>query len=124
MLDKWVVRGYTFIMKTKKLLKKIEQHIQDRVDKAYDEGYNDGFDSASLDTDLAFRNGVEEERNRVIRLFKMLSEENLVSGSASKAKSWRAAADLVDVANDLEKLDWSEEGINAYLQEELEKDGF
>jgi len=109
-------------MKTKKLFKKIEEHIQERVDEAYSEGYDDGFDSAALDTDLAFRNGVEEERNRVINLFKMLSEQELLNGSAAKAKSWRAAADLVDVANDLEELDWSEEGIDAYHQEQLEKD--
>lgn len=111
-------------MKTKKLFKKIEEHIEDRVSKAYGEGFDDGYQDAVGDVDLAFRNGIEEERTRVIGLFKMLSEQELLNGSASKAKSWRAAADLVAVANDLEKLDWSEEGINAYLQEELEKDGF
>ena len=111
-------------MKTKKLFKKIEQHIQRRVDKAYDEGYSDGFDSAALDVDLAHRNGVENERTRVIGLFNMLSEQELVNGSGTKAKLYRAAADLVAVANDLEKIDWSEEGIDAYLQEELGKDGF
>ena len=124
MLDKWFVRGYTFIMKTKKFFKKIEKLIQDRIDEAYSEGFNDGFDNATGDIDIAYRNGIEAERERVIGLFKMLSEENLVSGSATKAKSWRAAADLVDVANHLEKLDWSQEAIDERYQEELEKDGF
>ena len=124
MLDKWFVRGYTFIMKTKKFFKKIEKLIQDRIDEAYSEGFNDGFDNATGDIDIAYRNGIEAERERVIGLFKMLSEENLVNGSAAKAKSWRAAADLVDVANHLEKLDWSEEGIEEYNRISNERDGF
>ena len=111
-------------MKTKKLFKKIEQHIEDRVGDAYSEGYNDGFDSAALDVDLAFRNGIEEERNRVIALMNMLSEQELVNGSGTKAKLYRAAADLVAVANELEKIDWSEEAINERYQEENERDGF
>ena len=110
-------------MKTKKLLKKIEEHIQGRVDKAYDEGYSDGFDSAALDVDLAFRNGVEAERERVIGLFKMLSQQELVNGSAQRAKAYAMAADTVAVANDLDNVDWSEEGIDAYLQEQNERDG-
>ena len=111
-------------MKTKKLFKKIEEHIQGRVDKAYDEGYSDGFDSAALDVDLAFRNGVEEERNRVIGLFKMLSEQELLNGSGQKAKSYREAADLVAVANHMEQLDWSQEGIDKAYYEDLDKEGF
>ena len=111
-------------MKTKKLLKKIEAHVQDLTSDAYSEGYSDGVQDSHLDTDLAYRNGVEEERARVIALMNMLSEQELVNGSGTKAKMYRAAADLVAVANDLEKLDWSQEGIDAYHQEQLEKDGF
>ena len=92
-------------MKTKKLLKKIEEHIQDRMNDSYSEGYDDGYDNAVLDTDLAFRNGVEAERERVIGLFKMLSQQELVNGSAQRAKAYAMAADTVAVANDLDNVD-------------------
>jgi hypothetical protein len=111
-------------MKTKKLLKKIEAHVQDLTSDAYSEGYSDGVQDTHLDTDLAYRNGVEEERNRVIGLFNMLSEQELVNGSGTKAKLYRAAADLVAVANQLEKIDWSEEGIDEAYYEDLDKEGF
>lgn len=111
-------------MKTKKLFKKIEEHIDDRVSKAYGDGFDDGYNHAIGDVDLAFRNGIEAERNRVIGLFKMLSEQELLNGSGQKAKSYREAADLVAVANHMEQLDWSQEGIDKEYYEDLDKEGF
>ena len=54
----------------------------------------------------------------------MLAQQELVNGSGTKAKAYAIAADTVDIANHMEGMDWSEEGIEKAYQEELEKDGF
>jgi hypothetical protein len=108
----------------KKIIKQIEEYVQDKIDEAYAEGYNDGNGDAFTDRDVGFYEGIANERERVISMFKMLSQQELVNGSAAKAKSYAMAADTVDVANHMEHLDWSEEGIAKWNDEENERDGF
>jgi hypothetical protein len=111
-------------MGMKKIIKKIEEYVQDKIDEAYAEGYSDGSNDAYSDHDVGFVEGVKSERERVIGMFKMLAQQELANGSASKAKSYAMSADTVDVANHMEQIDWSEEGIARWNAEENEKDGF
>lgn len=112
-------------MSREKFLKKITKHADNMISEAYSEGYSDGFnDGEQAGYDGGLLQGIIDERDRIIALFKSRSQEELVNGSASKAKAFAAAAELVAVAYTLEQMDWSEEGIEKAYQEELEKDGF
>ena len=104
-------------MKLEKIIKKLEEHVVEIAEDNYDMGYYDGHIDGCND-------GVATERERVINLFKMLSQQELANGSAAKAKAYAMAADTVDIANHMEDLDWSEEGLEAWNQEDNEKHGF
>jgi hypothetical protein len=82
-------------MKLTKIITKLEEHVEDITDESYNSGYADGCSDG-------YGNGVDWERKRIIDLFTMLSQQELVSGSASKAKAYAMAAAMVDVAN----TDW------------------
>lgn len=83
-------------MKLEKIIAKLEEHVVDLAQDNYDMGYYDGHIDGCNE-------GIATERERVINLFKMLSQQELVSGSASKAKAYAMAAEVVDIAN----ADWS-----------------
>lgn len=104
-------------MKLEKIIRKLEEHIIEVAENNYDVGYIDGRSDG-------LNEGVGEERKRVIDLFKMLAQQELVNGSASKAKAYAMAADTVDIANHMQNFDWSEEGLATWQEEENEKDGF
>ena len=108
-------------MRLEKIINKLEEHVAEVYEDAYQTGYTDGRDD---NWDEGFDEGVRTERNRIISMFEMLSAMNMENGSATKAKQYYEAAQLVKVANEMEKHDWSEEGIAKAYQEELEKDGF
>lgn len=84
-------------MELKKIITKLEEHVESIRDNSYSYGYADGYGGGHSD-------GVATERKRVIDLFKMLSQQELVRGSASKAKGYAMAADMVDIAN----ADWDD----------------
>lgn len=90
-------------MGIKKIIKEIERHSE----KQYDRGYEDGI--ADEPNQLEYwGEGVMQERNRIIALFKMLSDNELEHGSGTRAKFWKEAADIVKVADELEV--YNEEG--------------
>lgn len=103
-------------MKLEKIIAKLEEHVVSVAEDNYDMGYFDGHIDGVND-------GIATERERVINLFKMLSQQELASGSAAKAKAYAMAADMVDVANRMQDLDWSEEGLEKWNQEDNEKNG-
>jgi len=112
-------------MNQKKFFKKIAKHVEVLASSSYSEGYDDGYNDGMNDgSDLGFTDGVKSERDRIIELFKARSQEELANGSSAKAKAFAMAAEIVDIANQMEKFDWSEEAINERYQEELQKDGF
>ena len=86
-------------MGMKKIIKAIEAHVQDKVDDAYSEGYYHGHS----DWDIQYGKGVRDERNRIINMFKMMSEMNMETGSAAKAKQYYEAAQLVRIPDDLQE---------------------
>lgn len=86
-------------MGIKKSIKKLYTVIDKEIQDSYRLGYQDGFDDAILDQDLSFNRGVKAERDRVVGLFKMLSEQELTAGSGNKAKLYRDMAELVAIAN-------------------------
>lgn len=104
-------------MKLEKIITKLEEHVVSVAEDNYDMGYFDGHIDGHSE-------GIAEERKRVIDLFKMLSQQELASGSAAKAKAYAMAADMVDVANRMQDIDWSEDGLEAWNQEDNEKNGF
>ena len=107
-----------------KQLKEFEKDYQSELEDAFDSGYLEGSERAEQEYRDGFDDGIKAERTRVIELFKMLAQQELVNGSGTKAKAYAIAADTVDIANHMEGMDWSEEGIEKAYQEELEKDGF
>ena len=82
-------------MKLTKIITKLEEHVENITDESYTNGYADGCNDG-------YDNGVNWERKRIIDLFTMCSQQELVSGSASKAKAFAMAAAMVDNAN----TDW------------------
>jgi len=111
-------------MGMKKIIRQIEDYVKDKIDESYAEGYSDGSNDSYNDHDSGFAEGVKAERNRVIGLFTMLSQQELLNGSGSKAKSYADAAETVRVADIFEQQDWSEEGIARWHAEENDKEGF
>ena len=89
-------------------MKKIKQEIENHVQKIRDEAYEEGYYHGSAYADDQFEMGVKAERERIVALFKMLSDNELEHGSGTKAKFWKEAADIVKVANELEV--YNEEG--------------
>lgn len=87
-------------MGMKKIIKAIEAHIQDKVDDAYSEGYYHGHS----DWDIQYGKGVRDERDRIINMFKMMSDMEMENGSATKAKQYYDAAALVKIADDMADL--------------------
>ena len=79
-------------------MKKIEQHIDEQWSLAYDEGYQDGWGSAVDSTDT-FDDGVKAERDRIVNMLKMVSEQEMETGSPTKAKYYRNAIDLIRIAD-------------------------
>jgi hypothetical protein len=108
-----------------KTLKKIMKYIDQAIVDAYQDGYNDGtIDGRDSGFDEGLDEGVKAERNRIIGMFEMLYAVNMENGSANKAKQYYEVVQLIRVADEMEKQDWSEEGIAAWHKEDLEKDGF
>jgi flagellar biosynthesis/type III secretory pathway protein FliH len=89
-------------------MKKIVKAIEKLEAKAFDDGYDNGYAEGYADAQDLFNDGVRAERDRVIALFKMLSDNEMESGTGSKAKMWKIAADTVKIADELEVYD--EEG--------------
>jgi hypothetical protein len=111
-------------MGLKKIVRQLESYIEDKVDVAYLNGYESGSEDALVCHEVGFAEGVQAERDRVIGLFTMLAQQELLNGSGSKAKAYADAAETVRVANVFEQQDWSEEGIARAYQKDLENDGF
>lgn len=92
-------------------MKKIKREIAKIESKAFDDGYDIGFGTAlnseAFKNEL-FEDGIKAERERIIALFRMLSDNELEHGSGTKAKFWKEASDLVKMADELEAYD--EEG--------------
>ena len=86
-------------MSIKKSLKKLNIAIDQEIQESYDAGYQDGLEDSILDQEFSFNSGVRAERDRVIGLFKMLSEQELTAGSGNKAKLYRDMAELVAIAD-------------------------
>jgi hypothetical protein len=114
-------------------MKKINKSMKKLVGKAYQKGFDDGWDDGwfggiqSVSADLSepsFEDGVAAERKRIVGMFEMLSAMNMENGSANKAKQYYEAAQLIKVADEMAKYDWSDEGVAEMYQEELDKDGF
>ena len=82
-------------MKLTKIITKLEEHVQNVTDESYTTGYADGCSDG-------YGDGIAWERKRIVDLFTMLSQQELVSGSASKAKAYAMASAMVDIAN----TDW------------------
>ena len=86
-------------------MKKIKREIQKYADAAYNDGYDEGYFDGNTESDVRFNQGIAAERNRIINLFKMLSENELEQGSGQKAKHFREVVDLIKVADMLENAE-------------------
>jgi len=86
-------------------MKKIKREVQKYADAAYDDGYNEGYLDGSAEAEDRFNEGISAERNRIINLFRMLSENELEQGSGQKAKHFREVVDLIKVADMLENAE-------------------
>lgn len=83
--------------------KKVGDIVTLAFEQGFSEGFDDGYEQAKAEL-LTYEDGVRAERDRVINMFKMLSETNMENGSASKAKQYYDAAALVKIADDMEEL--------------------
>lgn len=92
-------------------MKKIKQEIENHVQKIRDEAYEEGYYHGSAYADDQFEMGVKAERERIIGMFEMLSRMNMENGTASKAKQYFDAAQLVKVADDLENTEFVDEDV-------------
>lgn len=92
-------------------MKKIKKQIKEYAQLEWARGYGAGWDACAASEGVRnefFEEGVRAERERVIALFKMLSDSEFENGSPNKARAWKDAADIVKVADELEVYD--EEG--------------
>lgn len=91
-------------------MKKIKEEIGKLTIKAYSQGFNDGWDESDQLAGTAFDDGVKAERERIINMLKMLSEQEMETGSPNKAKSYRNVIDLIRIAD----MDFSEVDNDEY----------
>ena len=80
-------------------MKKIIKEIKRYGDKAHSNGYDEGtFDRAEYYNE-GYREGYNEgntdERERVQRVLNVMSEQEMLSGSGTKAKMYRDIAELL-----------------------------
>lgn len=88
-------------------MKKIIKQIHRYADENYELGYQAALENEAWQAEY-FEEGVRTERDRIIALFNMLSNNEFENGSPNKARAWKDAAELVKVADHLEAYD--EEG--------------
>ena len=86
-------------MGMKKIIRQIEEYVDEKISESYSEGYRDGMEDALTDRDIGFADGIRGERDRIIKMFKFLSQQELEAGSGNKAKMYHDVAELVNIAN-------------------------
>lgn len=79
-------------------MKKIIKQIHRYADENYELGYQAALENEAWQAEH-FEDGVRAERKRIVELFKMLSEQQLESGSGTKAKLYREVIDLIKIAD-------------------------
>ena len=91
---------YNLCMGMKKIIKEIERY----ADKAHSNGYDEGTFDVAEHYNEGYREGYNkgntDERERVQRVLHIMSEQEMQSGSGTKAKMYRDVAELLALIYD------------------------